>query len=131
MEAKLRYLEIIQSTISRMAWNSFMFKGWSITIIAGLSAFSVHEADNNVLVIAAVSTILFWSIDSYYLALEKSYRKLYEKTVTTSQSAVDFNMTVSPVRISTWVRTTYRPVLCLFYGVILALLLTTLILQGR
>ena len=37
MESKLKHLEMIQAVINRMASNSFVFKGWSVSIIAGLS----------------------------------------------------------------------------------------------
>lgn len=43
MEAKLKHLEFIQAAIGRMASNSFLFKGWTITIAAGLSAFGAAD----------------------------------------------------------------------------------------
>ena len=39
MEAKLKHLEFIQTVITRMATNSFLFEGWAITIAAGLAGF--------------------------------------------------------------------------------------------
>ena len=67
MEAKLKHLEFIQAAISRMATNSFLFKGWAITIAAGLSAFGTANMQAGLLTIALVSTVMFWAIDAYYL----------------------------------------------------------------
>jgi hypothetical protein len=69
MEAKLKHLEFIQTAIARMATNSFLFKGWTITIAAGLSAFATVETEKAPLVIALVSTVLFWGLDGYHLWL--------------------------------------------------------------
>jgi len=34
MENKVKHLEMIQAVIARMATNSFMFKGWAVTLVA-------------------------------------------------------------------------------------------------
>jgi len=36
MEAKLKHLEMIQDVIKRMASNSFLLKGWSLTLVVAL-----------------------------------------------------------------------------------------------
>jgi hypothetical protein len=59
VEAKLKHLEFIQSVIARMATNSFLFKGWAITIAAGLGAFAAVETRTALFVLAFVSTLLF------------------------------------------------------------------------
>jgi hypothetical protein len=66
MERKLKHLEFIQAAISRMATNSFLFKGWAITIAAALSAFATVETKTALLIIAVVSTIMFWALDGYH-----------------------------------------------------------------
>ena len=38
MEVKLKHLEMIQAVITRMAKNSFLLKGWSITLTAAIFA---------------------------------------------------------------------------------------------
>ena len=38
-----KHLEFVQSTISRMASNSFLLKGWSVTLAAGLFALSAKD----------------------------------------------------------------------------------------
>jgi len=69
MEAKLKHLEFIQAAIGRMATNSSLFKGWAVTIAAGLAAFVTVNTKAVVLVIALISTLMFWGLDGYYLWL--------------------------------------------------------------
>jgi len=45
MEAKTKHLEFVQTTINRMANNSFLLKGWAITVVGGLLAFGFKELD--------------------------------------------------------------------------------------
>ena len=77
MEAKLKHLEFIQAAISRMATNSFLFKGWAITIAAGLSAFAAVDSKTALLFIALASTVMFWGLDGYYLWLERGFVMLH------------------------------------------------------
>jgi hypothetical protein len=123
MEAKLKHLEFIQGVISRMATNSFLFKGWAITIAAGLSAFAAIDTTRAVLSIALISTAMFWGLDGYYLWLEHRFRDLYAKVAAMDESAIDFSMRFDkPCPFRTWLRTCFRrPHLWLFYGAIIAI----------
>ena len=44
-EIYVRYLEMIQDIITRMATNSFMIKGWAITILAAIFVLSEIQVD--------------------------------------------------------------------------------------
>ena len=65
MEQKIRHLEMIQAVITRMATNSFMLKGWAVTLVAGIFILSARESDAVYFLIAYVPVILFWFLDSY------------------------------------------------------------------
>lgn len=95
MEKKLKYLEMIQSIINRMANNSFMLKGWAITLVAGIFILSSKDADKLYSIIAYIPVIAFWGLDSYYLLQERLYRSLYDKVRVADESQVDFSLTVS------------------------------------
>ena len=45
MEKKLKHLEMVQGVINRMANNSFMLKGWAVTLVAGIFALSGEATD--------------------------------------------------------------------------------------
>jgi uncharacterized membrane protein len=77
-ENKIRYLEMIQTTITRMATNSFALKGWVVTLVAGILALSSNDSDKKFILIAFIPIIIFWFLDSYYLQLERKYRALFD-----------------------------------------------------
>ena len=45
MEKKLKHLELVQGVISRMANNSFMLKGWAVTLVAGIFVLAGKDTD--------------------------------------------------------------------------------------
>jgi hypothetical protein len=92
VEKKLKHLEFIQAVINRMANTSFMLKGWSITIIAGLFAFSANERAIAVLWLGVLLTLVFWYLDSYFLWQERLFRSLYDHVRTLPENQVDFDM---------------------------------------
>ena len=74
-EEFFREIEIVQNIIERMARNSFMIKGWTITLV--VIALLVEGAPIHQ-VIAFIPWLTFWILDGYFLRLERCYRKLYE-----------------------------------------------------
>lgn len=76
-EHKVRNLEMIQGIINRMANNSFLLKGWSITIVGGLISLNVEKLSESINLLIYCVIVLFWLLDTYYLQLERQYRKLY------------------------------------------------------
>jgi hypothetical protein len=122
MEAKFKHLDYIQAAISRMATNSFAFKGWAITLAAGLSAFAAVNTKVAVLVIALLSTLLFWGLDGYYLWLERGFIKLHEAVATKAEADIDFAMKIDKKHAFwCWLRVCLRFHLFLFYGSIIAI----------
>lgn len=71
-------IDLIQSCISRMANNSFLLKGWFISLIAVLLAILKENIDIQlVTIIIIVITLSFWYLDAFFLRTEKLYRVLY------------------------------------------------------
>lgn len=143
MDAKLKHLEFIQSAIERMAQNSFLFKGWAITIAAGLSAYGAVHTKHALLGIALGTTVVFWGLDGYYLWLERAFIRLYETAADAPESAVDFKMTPPKARRGrnwfttwwwsawAWFKTCWRPHLLFFYGALIAAdIVGILVLKG-
>lgn len=129
---KRKHLEMIQVVINRMASNSFLFKGWSITIIAGISAFATKDTNTLLMTVPIVATILFWGVDAYYLMLERAFRNLYDDVAEKDESNVDFKMRVNNIGLRIWLRTALtRPILLVFYfTVLVTLIVLTLALNG-
>jgi hypothetical protein len=83
-EDRIRYLEMIQSTVSRMASNSFFLKGWTVTLVAGLFAISIADDRSRVYLIAYIPTFFFAILDMYYLWMERRYRRLFTEQASLS-----------------------------------------------
>ena len=77
-EKKIKHL-VIQGVINRMASNSFILKGWTVTLVAGLLALAGSKSEASLFRIACVPIMIFWGLDSYYLLQERLYRSLYVK----------------------------------------------------
>lgn len=92
MEKKIQHLQMIQDVISRMASNSFMLKGWAVTLVAGIFALASKDTDKLYFIIVYIPVIVFWGLDSYYLLQERLYRALYDKVRQTEESCIDFSM---------------------------------------
>ncbi len=83
---QVKHLEMIQGVVTRLASNSFAYKGWAIVLVAGIFALSAKQADYRYLLVAILPTLAFWGLDAYYLRQEWLFRKLYDR-VRTSSSA--------------------------------------------
>lgn len=80
-------IDLIQACISRMAHNSFLIKGWAISIVAVVLALA-DKANNPILlgVVLLIPLISFWYLDAFFLYTEKLYRKMYEWVIAERQS---------------------------------------------
>jgi len=97
IEQKIKYLEMIQSVINRMAANSFALKGWSVTLISGISMFSGQAKPWKLLFTVGIS-FCFWCVDAYYLKQERLYRLLYNRVVSGDKS-IDFSLDTSSLTL--------------------------------
>lgn len=83
-ENKLKHLEFLQATISRMNNSSLQVKSWCIAIVAAIMAvFATRQtpdgcSDIRILAVAVLPILAFWFLDSYFLTLEKDLRITYE-----------------------------------------------------
>jgi len=91
MAQTVKHLEMIQGVINRMAANSFDLKRWSVLLASAFIAISWRpEAMSRVALLAPLSVLIFWCLDSYYLRQERMYRKLYDKVRV--QEHTDYSM---------------------------------------
>lgn len=88
----MKHLELVQGVINRMANNSFMLKGWAVTLVAGIFALAAKDADIIYFLVAYVPVVVFWGLDAYYLLQERLYRSLYDKVRNTEIGNIDFSL---------------------------------------
>ena len=77
-ESKLKRLEFIQAIISRMANNSFLLRGWVVTLVVALFALEKSSSNGRFLFIANYPILIFWLLDGYFLSQERLFRALYD-----------------------------------------------------
>ena len=133
MEAKLKHLEMIQGIINRMAGNSFLLKGWSVTLISALVALSAKDSNHFFLYLTFFPCIIFWTLDGYFLWQERMYRKLYQEVSKKSPESIDFDMNATKFKkkVKSWPSTCFSITLNLFHGAIFGtiILITVIILR--
>lgn len=121
MDAKIKHLEFIQAAINRMAGNSFLLKGWTVTLTGGLLALTFKQIDRHYLLISFAVLILFWLLDSYYLSRERRFIGLYDAVRKHSDGSIDFSMdTRSFGKRCGLIHCAISRTLLLFYGGLLA-----------
>jgi len=75
----VKYLEMVQAIIGRMASNSFVVKGWSLTITGAILAFATSSENGWSGAIALIPCLAFWRLDAHYLRQERLYRCLFDR----------------------------------------------------
>lgn len=72
-------IDLIQACITRMAQNSFVIKGWFVSIYAVILALLPEKVNMFLLCIVLVAVnLIFWYLDGFFLRTEKIYRKIYD-----------------------------------------------------
>lgn len=92
LENKLKHLELVQGVVNRMSNNSFLLKGWAVTLVAGIFSLASKDADKLYFLVTYVPVIVFWGLDTYYLHQERLYRSLYDKVCHTDEDKIDFSL---------------------------------------
>jgi hypothetical protein len=80
-------LKIVQDIIKRMALNSFLIKGWTITLVVATLLLKGEKFQS---LIAFIPILVFWYLDAYFLWLERLYRRLYDWIAKNRLNNTDF-----------------------------------------
>lgn len=115
-EDKRKHLDLLQGAISRMASNSFVLKGWSVTLASGLIGLSAKDANPWVALLALLPVSIFWGLDAYYLALEHKFRDLYKAAIAPANLATtDYSMVPGAISGGDWWTAAWRPAVWLLH----------------
>lgn len=116
-ENKIAHLEMIQGVINRMGANSFMIKGWAVTLVSALFALSVDNY--KFLLISLVPILLFWWLDTFFLRQERLFRKLYDDVISKNNSDITFSMNTENYCVDSSIKIAFSKTLICFYGLLL------------
>ena len=116
-------IKIIQDIIKRMAFNSFMIKGWAITLVV---VTLLLKGNKYQVLIAFIPLLVFWFLDAYFLWQEKMYRELYKWVVKnrliTDEYLFDMNAYRFKDKVQSRLRIMFSITLGWFYGCIAILI---------
>lgn len=127
-----KHLEFVLDVIERMARNSFLLKGWSITLVAAVFLLAIRGAQPALAMIAGLPlAITFWGLDAYYLRQERMYRALYNHVRKATPDPMDrFNLDARPFKLSvdSWIKSLISPPVFWFHASVFLLAITALAL---
>lgn len=98
-------LKIIQDIIKRMAFNSFLIKGWSITLVI---ATLLLKGNKYQVLIAFIPLLVFWFLDAYFLWQERMYRELYRWVVENRLKTDEYLFDMNAYRFEDKVQSKFR-----------------------
>ena len=109
--------------------NSFMIKGWCVTLVAALFALAAKDSEVKFAIIAYIVIPTFWILDGFFIIREKHFRDLYNQVRLKNEEDIDYSMTPVPLSIGDWIADgiiTYT--LVPFYGIMLIATFVVLIM---
>ncbi|WP_326545195.1 hypothetical protein QGN32_15210 [Mycolicibacterium sp. ND9-15] len=72
-----KHMDYVQAVITRLANNSFLMKGWALTLSSALLGFAITQKHAGLALAAIVPVTAFWLLDTYYLRQERAFRDMY------------------------------------------------------
>ena len=130
---KTKHLEFIQNIINRMANNSFILKGWSVTLITGIIGFSLSRPITDLVYLALLPALIFWGLDAYYLRQERLFRRLYNYVIKKrSKNLEQFSLNTDLIKnkVDSWFRTLFSSTLLILHGTIILVIIAIGVLGG-
>jgi hypothetical protein len=129
--AWLKHLEFIQAVITRLANDSFLMKGWALTVAGAFYGFAVKGTSWKVAAIGLMPVLVFWGLDAYFLRQERLFRGLYDQVRQRNPRIEPFSMNAAAYAsgAASWGRTLVSQTLAPFYGpvFIVGILLTAIL----
>ena len=129
MENKRKHLEFIQAIISRMASNSFLLKGWCLTLVTALIALSLNDSNKCYILATYFPIVAFWVLDGYFLSQERLFRDLYDFVRSLDDETINFCMDTTPYKKkcrNKWLCSMLSNTLLIFYTPLISIMSTIL-----
>jgi len=129
-DVMVKELELIQKIIERFSRNSFLIKGWAVTLVVATLLLKTNDIT---ILIAFLPLFVFWYLDAYFLHHERLYRKLHKWVIKHRMNSLNHMLDMSTMRVKQekkWQvqRTMFSKTLIFFYGSIFILIIAYLII---
>jgi hypothetical protein len=123
---QIKHMEMIQAVVARLAGNSFLMKGWALTLAGAFLGFGVNKQSSGLAAAGFLPIVVFWCLDTYYLRAERLFRALHERIRTAPEQVEPFFMGATtdefiagvPAATASWLRTSRRLTISGFYGLL-------------
>ena len=124
------HLQLIQNIVNRLARNSFLIKGWVITLVSAMFILADEKSDVSFVFLAYFPVVSFWILDGFFLWQERLYRDLYKDIRKKEETEIDFSMEIdeSIKANHSWIRTILSRTLIIFYGIMIFTILGVMVL---
>lgn len=127
-ERQVKHLELIQRVVARFGTNSFIIKGWALTVSGALYGYTVSHLNWRLALVGLFPVVPFWYLDAYFLYHERLFRCLYDDVRRSSSAIEPFSMHIAGYKsFQAWRKTVASMTLTVFYGMIMAVGLTILV----
>lgn len=132
---RLEHLKMIQAAISRMAQNSFLLKGWSVTLATGILAVAVGEKRQAFAWLGLLPALAFWGLDAFYLRQERLFRALHDEVCAAfgTSAPVTFGMRTSSLLNdpTSWLRMLFSRTVAGLHAPLVAVILAVALIIHR
>lgn len=133
-EASTKHLEFIQNVINRMSNNSFLLKGWNVTVSSAILALIISNPNPLLAVVALLSSLSFWGLDAYYLRQERLFRSLYDDLRVSTPAKGTKKVEVFSLdtdkyeaQVPSWFRTLWSKSIFWLHSIVIAVVIFTVI----
>jgi len=133
-DTAIKHLEFIQNIINRMANNSFLLKGWNVTVSSAILMLIVNDPKPLYMIIALFFSISLWGLDAYYLRQERLFRILYDDVrVRATMKKIRKNDVLGldvdqyQAKVPGWFRTLWSGSLFWLHGMVVFIVVATIV----
>lgn len=114
-----------------MNTNSFLIKGWAITLVAALLALAA-DGNAEIFVASYVVSPIFWFLDGFFISQERKFRKLYDHVRLLDENDIDYSMNTKPYENhkTTWFSGIFSDTLIFFYLPMIAIVYQVSVIIG-
>jgi hypothetical protein len=119
-DPQIKHLEFVQAVITRLANNSFLMKGWALTVGGLILGFAIDQRSWRIAAAALLPIVAFWGLDAYFLRQERLFRRLYDAVRRSEPQVEPFSMDTRhyAAAVPSWLATAFSGTLLPFYGVV-------------